>query len=75
MTETPMHGRIEDRRFLTGEGRYTADLARAGQTWGVVVRSPYAHAEIREIDAVDARSAPGVVGVFTADDLAADGVG
>jgi len=75
MTETPAHGRIEDRRFLTGEGRYTADLSRPGQAWSVVVRSPYAHAEIRGIDVAEARSTPGVVAVYTADDLAANGIG
>ncbi len=67
--------RKEDGRFLTGAGNYTDDLNRPGQTHVVLVRSPHAHAEIRNIDTAAAAAAPGVVAVFTADDLTADGVG
>jgi len=62
--------RLEDRRFLTGQGRYIEDIDYPGQAWMQVVRSPHAHAEIRRIDAAAARSVPGVLGVFTASDLA-----
>ena len=43
--------RREDRRFLLGKGRYTDDIVLPDQTWAVFVRSPYAHAAIRSIDA------------------------
>ncbi len=67
--------RREDRRFLLGKGRYTDDLSLPGQTWAVLVRSPYAHAAIRSIDAARARQAPGVIAVLTGEDVAADGLG
>ncbi len=67
--------RREDRRFLLGKGRYTDDIALPGQTWAVFVRSPYAHAAIRSIDASAALAAPGVLAVLTGDDVAADGLG
>uniref|UniRef100_UPI003D71A19F xanthine dehydrogenase family protein molybdopterin-binding subunit n=1 Tax=Azospirillum sp. TaxID=34012 RepID=UPI003D71A19F len=67
--------RTEDARLLTGGGRYTDDVSLPGQTHAVFVRSPHAHAAIRGIDADEARALPGVLGVFTVDDLDADGVG
>lgn len=67
--------RTEDARLLTGGGRYTDDLALPGQTHAVFVRSPHAHAAIRGIDAADARDLPGVLGIFTVDDLDAEGIG
>ena len=67
--------RVEDWRLLRGEGRYTDDIDLPGQARAFVVRSPYAHARILSIDTEEAARAPGVLGVFTAADLAADGVG
>jgi len=67
--------RREDRRFLLGKGRYTDDIVLPGQAWGVFVRSPYAHAAIRSIDAAQALASPGVLAVLTGDDVAADGLG
>jgi carbon-monoxide dehydrogenase large subunit len=67
--------RLEDARFLTGHGRYTADHDRANQLHAAVVRSPHAHAEITSIDVEEARAAPGVVAIVTEADLAADGLG
>ncbi|WP_029010476.1 xanthine dehydrogenase family protein molybdopterin-binding subunit [Azospirillum halopraeferens] len=67
--------RTEDPRLLTGRGRYTDDVAPAGQTRAVFVRSPHAHAEIRAIDTAEAAAMPGVLGVFTIADLDADGIG
>ena len=67
--------RVEDWRLLRGEGRYTDDIDLPGQARSFVVRSPYAHARILSIDTAEAARAPGVLGVFTAADLAADGVG
>ena len=67
--------RKEDNRFLTGKGRYTDDINRPGQAYACFLHSPYAHAKINGIDISKAEAAPGVVGVFVAADLAADGVG
>ncbi|HEU5112207.1 MAG TPA: xanthine dehydrogenase family protein molybdopterin-binding subunit [Acidimicrobiia bacterium] len=62
------HLRLEDRRLVTGSGRYVADLAPAGTVHLAFVRSTEAHARITSIDtSVDS---PGVVGAFTAADLA-----
>ena len=55
--------------------RYTDDIRLEGQTYAVYVRSPFAHAEIASIELDDAKAAPGVLGVFTGEDLAADGIG
>src|SRR6185312_1090570 len=52
--------RTEDPRFLTGRGRYVADITRPGEAHGFVLRSPHAHAVVRSIDVGAARAAPGV---------------
>lgn len=65
--------RREDYRFLTGQGQYTDDINRPGQTHAVFVRSPHAHARIRSVDTNAAQAAPGVVAVFTGQDTAAIG--
>ncbi len=67
--------RKEDARFLRGSGNYVDDINRPGQAYATFVRSPHAHARIEKIDTSRAAEASGVVGVFTGDDLAADGVG
>ena len=67
-------GRIEDARFLTGQGRYVADLQIADLLHAVIVRSPVAHATVGAINATAARALPGVVAVYTAADLAAAGI-
>src|SRR5665213_3074428 len=67
--------RSEDRRFVTGGGRYTDDIVLPRQAQAYVLRSPHAHARIRAIAADAARTAPGVLGIFTADDLRQDGIG
>jgi carbon-monoxide dehydrogenase large subunit len=67
--------RKEDHRFITGQGRYTDDISRYGQTHAYFVRSPHAHAKLRGIDTSAARAAAGVVGVLTGADLAADKLG
>ena len=66
--------RFEDRRFVTGEGRYTDDLAAPGAVHAVMVRSPHAHAHVDAVDADAARAAPGVLGVYTGADLKAAGL-
>src|SRR5487761_1504506 len=67
--------RSEDRRFITGAGRYTDDIVLPRQTVGYVLRSPHAHATIRAIDTAAAQAAPGVFAVFTGADLERDGIG
>ncbi len=67
--------RKEDLRFITGNGRYVDDINRPGQSYAVFVRSPHAHARIKGIDISAAKAAPGVLGIFTGDDLARDKVG
>ena len=67
--------RFEDRRLLSGEGRFINDINLAGQAHAVVVRSPHAHARIKSIARSAASAAPGVLGIFTGEDLAADGLG
>jgi len=66
--------RFEDERFLTGTGRFVEDVNEPGQAWAQVVRSPHAHAAIQRIDTAEARTAPGVLGVYTSDDIAALGL-
>jgi carbon-monoxide dehydrogenase large subunit len=67
--------RAEDPVLLTGQGRYTDDIALPGQVWCVMVRSPYAHGVIRGIGTEAARAMPGVLGVWTGADLVAAGYG
>ena len=67
--------RNEDVRFVTGHGRYTDDIHLPAETVAYFVRSPFAHAKISSLDVDAARQVPGVLGVFTAEDLAADGIG
>ena len=67
--------RKEDRKFLTGKGRYTADINIANQTYAVFVRSPHARAKIKKVDCSKAMKAPGVIEVFTGDSIAKDKIG
>ena len=62
--------RKEDRRLLTGAGRFVADLAPPGLAHAWFVRSDVAHGELRSVDCAAARAAPGVLAVWTAADLA-----
>ncbi|HXF89350.1 MAG TPA: xanthine dehydrogenase family protein molybdopterin-binding subunit [Xanthobacteraceae bacterium] len=66
--------RKEDRRLLTGRGRFSDDFALEGQLYAAMVRSPYPHARIVRIDTERARTMPGVRGVFTGADAFADGL-
>ena len=66
--------RVEDPTLLKGEGRYTDDVNVAGQAHAVMVRSRYGHGTIRKVDVTAARKMPGVLGAYTAADLAAGGV-
>lgn len=61
--------RREDARFLTGRGRYVADLPLESALHAAIVRSPHAHARIASVATAAARALPGVRGVFGLDDL------
>ncbi len=61
--------RVEDPTLLRGEGTYIDNLVIDGALHLAFVRSPIAHAAIRSIDLADARAMPGVVAVYSADDL------
>ena len=67
-------GRLEDRRFVTGQGRYTADLFPAESLAAVFVRSPVASGQLTGLDCQAARAADGVQLVLTGADLAAAGL-
>ena len=67
--------RVEDYRFLTGQGTYTDDINRLGQAYAFFVRSQHAHAKLGRIDTSAASAKPGVIAVLTGDDIAADGLG
>ncbi len=67
--------RKEDRRLITGAGRFTDDLAPPDALVLHVLRSPHAHAEIRALDVEQAKRVPGVHAVLTIADLDAAGIG
>ncbi|OGA35041.1 MAG: xanthine dehydrogenase [Betaproteobacteria bacterium RIFCSPLOWO2_12_FULL_62_13b] len=66
--------RVEDLRFLQGQGTYTDDIVLPGQVYCAFLRSPHAHARIIAIDAAPALQAPGVITVLTGADYLADGL-
>lgn len=61
--------RREDQRFLMGKGTYVPNLRAEGQAYVVFLRSPFARAKIKSIDAEAAKQAPGIVNVFTGKDI------
>ena len=70
-THAPQHphvNRVEDRRLITGHGKYTADWNRAGQLYAHFVRADRAHAEIIAIDTTAALASPGVKLILTGED-------
>jgi carbon-monoxide dehydrogenase large subunit len=67
--------RKEDYRFLTGAGQYTDDVTLPRQTYAAFVRSPHAHAKIKSVNTAKAKGAPGVLGVYTGEDIAAAKLG
>src|SRR5690606_22141520 len=72
-TQTPYIGsrvkRVEDPRLLTGNGRYVDDIKLAGTLHVAFVRSDQAHARILSVDYADALELPGVVAVYSGEDL------
>ena len=79
-TEVFAHGlgesykRKEDARFIRGQGNYVDDVQLPGMLYGDIVRSPYAHALIKNIDISEALKVPGVLAVITGKDLDAAGL-
>ena len=67
--------RKEDKRFITGKGRYVDDIDLQGLTHAHFVRSPHAHARIKGIVSAAAVKMPGVVGVLTGQQIVDDKVG
>lgn len=61
--------RREDPRLITGQGTFLDDIKLPGMTHACVLRSPYAHAKIKSIDTSKAKAHPGVVAVFTGEDM------
>ena len=76
MTEAPQKyvgngvPRKEDPRLVTGRANWTDNIRLPGMLHASLLRSPFAHAKITSIDVSAAREQPGVVAVFTGDDLA-----
>ena len=67
--------RFEDGRLLSGKGRYVEDIELENQSFATFVRSPHAHAEIKSVDTEEAKSMPGVLGIYTVADLKDEGIG
>jgi carbon-monoxide dehydrogenase large subunit len=67
--------RKEDKRFITGKGKYTDDVRLHGMTYASFVRSPHAHARIKSIDVTAAKAMPGVVDVLTGQQIVDDKIG
>ncbi len=61
--------RTEDKRFLTGQGRYTDDIVLPGMVYAYILRSPYAHARIKSIDTSKALAMKGVIAIYTGKDF------
>ncbi len=67
--------RKEDKRFITGKGRYTDDIRMENQAYAAFVRSPHAHARVTGIDRSAAEGMEGVIAVLTGPELVADKIG
>lgn len=67
--------RKEDKRFITGKGRYTDDIREQNQAYAAFVRSPHAHANVNGIDASEAEAMDGVIAVLNGAQLTGDGIG
>ncbi len=67
--------RVEDQRFLTGQGHYVDDIVLPAMVHGVNLLSPHAHAKIKSIDTAKAKAAPGVLLVLTGAEVVAEKLG
>ena len=52
--------RKEDKRFITGKGRYVDDVKLVGMSYAHFVRSPHAHAKVKSVDSSESMKMPGV---------------
>ena len=78
MTEQGIGARVkrrEDKRFITGKGRYTDDIRVENQAYAAFVRSPHAYAKVTGINAAPALAMDGVIAVHTGPEMKADEVG
>ena len=66
--------RVEDKRFITGKGRYTDDIVLPGMLHAQIIRSHYAHAKILNIDTSEAEVMEGVIAIFTGKDISEAGI-
>src|ERR1700758_395148 len=67
--------RKEDRRFITGKGKYVDDIKLVGMTFAHFIRSPHAHAKVKSIDTSEAMKMPGEIAVLNGQQLVDDKVG
>ena len=67
--------RKEDKRFITGKGRYVDDIKLVGLTYAHFIRSPHAHAKVKSIDSSAAMKMPGVIAVLTGKQIVDDKIG
>ena len=66
--------RIEDHRLISGKGKFTANIKPSETLVVKFLRTTIARGYIRSINAGDAKKLPGVIRIFTADDMASDGI-
>ncbi len=62
--------RVDGVEKVTGQAKFVGDITLPGMLYGKILRSPYAHARLRAIDASEAETLPGVAAVLTASDIA-----
>ena len=74
-TNASYQGRIEDDRLTTGAGEYVADIELSNVAHAIIIRAQQAHGALLSVDTTDAAALPGVLAIYTATDLAADGIG
>lgn len=67
--------RKEDDTLVRGKGKYTDDLNLQGQAYAVIVRSLHSHGVLKKVDAAEAKKLPGVLGIWTGEDMVAAGYG
>src|SRR5579863_8130561 len=67
--------RKEDKRFITGKGRYVDDIRLHGMTYAAFVRTPHPHAKVKSVNTAAALKLPGVVAVLTGKELVEDKIG
>ncbi|KPV52726.1 carbon monoxide dehydrogenase, partial [Kouleothrix aurantiaca] len=61
--------RREDPKLITGKGNFLDDIKLQGMAHAAILRSPYAHAKLNSIDTSKAKALPGVIAVFTGEDM------